>query len=189
MAPPVVPCSVIVADDSSIIRDNVRAALGEPWRVFLAADGAEAVEYARTINAELILLDYSMPRRDGLDACAVIRTMPNYASVPIVLLTAYDSSDLRRRASRAGVTAVFAKPFTFDELRDAVLPLIALGRDSAAGRVGGGSADATVVDAEGLATNRKILAVHRKVDQAAEQRRFGGSFTEAMAVLRAKSGR
>src|ERR1700739_546991 len=113
--------TVIVADDSPIIRDNVRVALGVPWRVFLAADGAEAVEYARTISAELVLLDFSMPRRDGLDACAVIRTMPHYASVPIVLLTAYDSGDLRRRASRAGATAVFAKPFTIDDLRDAVL--------------------------------------------------------------------
>jgi len=181
--------AVIVADDSFIIRDNVRGALGESWRVFLAKDGAEAVEYARSIHAELVLLDFNMPNRDGLDACAVIRTMPLYASVPIVLLTAYDSGELRRRAARAGATAVFPKPFTIDELREAVLPLIALGRDSAAGQGSTVSIDATAADAAGLSTGRDILAVHRKVDQAAEQRRFGGSFTQTMAALRAKSMR
>jgi hypothetical protein len=49
--------------------------------------------------------------------------------------------------------------------------------------------DGTVGDATGLAAGRKILAVHRKVDQAAEQRRFSGSFIETMAALRAKSRR
>ena len=74
---------VIVADDSIIIRDNVRAALGEPWRIFLAANGAEAVEYARGIKAELVLLDFRMPRMDGLDACsssAPWRTTPRCQS-------------------------------------------------------------------------------------------------------------
>ena len=178
---------VIVADDSIIIRDNVRGVLGEPWRIFLAADGAEAVEYARSIKAELILLDFRMPRRDGIDACAVIRSMPNYANVPIVLLTAYDGSELRRRAASAGATAVFAKPFTIDELRDAIMPLIALGQDKGAlwarsGLVGSLPAP----DAEGLAAGREVLSVYRKVDQAAEQRRYG-SFAEVMAVRRMKS--
>ncbi|HUB14346.1 MAG TPA: response regulator [Acetobacteraceae bacterium] len=183
---PTVPRGVIVADDSPIIRDNVRGALGEAWRVFLAADGAEAVEYARNINAELVLLDFNMPRRDGLDACAAIRTMPNYASVPIVLLTAYDSGELRRRAAKAGATAVFAKPFTIDELREAVLPLIWRGRASAAGSAGAGLGDVAAADAAGLAADRNVLAVHRKVDQAAEHRRLGGSFVEAIATLRTK---
>ncbi len=178
---------VIVADDSVIVRDNVRAALGEPWRVFLAANGAEAVEYARGIKAELVLLDFRMPRMDGLDTCSVIRSMPNYATVPIVLLTAYDSSDLRRRATESGATAVFPKPFSTHELREAVLPLIALGRDAAASRMRAGMSDPMPVsDAEGLAAGRDVLAVHRKVDQAAEQRRYG-SFAETMAARRAKA--
>jgi len=187
MPPAPVSRAVIVADDSTIIRDNVRAALAGPWHVFLAADGAEAVEYARSISAELVILDFRMPRRDGLDACAIIRTMPNYASVPIVLLTAYDSSELRRRAASAGATAVFAKPFSIDELREAVLPLVALGRDSASARAGSGLGDmASPPGPEGLATGRDVLAVYRKVDQAAEQRSYV-SFAEVMAARRIKS--
>lgn len=181
MPPPSVQRGVIVADDSMIIRDTVRAALTEPWRVFVAANGAEAVEFARSIKAELVLLDFRMPALDGVDACALIRAMPDYTTVPIALLTAFDDSELRRRAVKAGVTAIFRKPFTTGDLREALLPLIASGRDAAKGQLGTG----LIADPDGLTTGRDMLAVYRKVDQAAEHRR-SGSFAETMAARRAK---
>jgi len=183
---------VIVADDSIIIRDNVRAALGEPWRIFLAVDGVEAIEYARGLNAELVLLDYQMPRLDGVAACALIRSLQNYASVPIVLLTAYDSVDLRRRAAKAGATAVFAKPFSANELRAGVLPLIALGRDAAQARLLSGLSEVSSAPAaqenDDLAAGRDVLAVYRKVEAAADAGRYG-SFAEVMAARRMKPRR
>jgi CheY-like chemotaxis protein len=192
MQPLAVQRGVIVADDSIIIRDNVRAALGEPWRIFLAADGVEAVEYARGMNAELVLLDFHMPRLDGVATCASIRRLPNYESVPIVLLTAYDSVDLRRRAVKAGATAVFAKPFSANALRAGVLPLIALGRDAARARGPAGlpavpPAPAPQMD-DDLAVGRDVLAVYRKVEAAADPQRYG-SFAELMAARRMKSRR
>jgi two-component system, chemotaxis family, chemotaxis protein CheY len=182
---------VIVADDSIIIRDNVRAALSDPWRIFLAADGVEAVEYARGVKAELVLLDFHMPRLDGVDTCALIRNMPNYGLVPIVLLTAYDSVDLRRRSAQAGVTAVFSKPFSAKALRAGVLPLIALGRDAARARGASGSsampARAALAN-DDLAAGRDILAVYRKVEAVADPRRYG-SFAEVVAARRTKTWR
>lgn len=192
MQPGAVQRGVIVADDSIIIRDNVRAALGEPWRIFLAADGAEAVEYARGVQAELVLLDYQMPRLDGVDTCALIRNLPHYAAVPIVLLTAYDSVNLRRRAVRAGATAVFSKPFSANALRAAVLPLIALGRDAAQARGPSSLLEAppapTAQANDDLAAGRNVLAVYRKVEAAADPRRYG-SFAEIMAARHLKSPR
>ncbi len=192
MQPGAVQQGVIVADDSIIIRDNVRAALGEPWRVFLAVDGLEAVEYARGVAAELVLLDFQMPRLDGVDACAVIRKLPHYGSVPIVLLTAYDSVELRRRAAQAGATAVFAKPFSANALRAAVLPLVALGRDAAQARGPSGLSappPAPIAQAnDDLSAGRDVLAVYRKVEAAAEMQRYG-SFTELMVARRMKSRR
>jgi CheY-like chemotaxis protein len=178
---------VIVADDSIIIRDNVRAALGDPWHVFLAVDGREAVEYARGVRAELVLLDFQMPRLDGVDACASIRALPRYGSVPIVLLTAYDSVGLRRRAADAGATAVFTKPFTAKALRAGVLPLIALGRDAAQGR-GPTALPATPSvhvpqPNDDLAVGRDVLAVYRKVEAAVDPRRYG-SIAELVAARR-----
>src|SRR5208282_3816277 len=95
---------VIVADDSALMRDNVRSALGAPWRVFVAANGIEAVQYAASMRAALVVLDVRMPRMDGLDACALIRALPHYETTPIVMLTAYDDYDMRRRARQAGAT-------------------------------------------------------------------------------------
>ncbi len=199
MQPLAVQRGVIVADDSIIIRDNVRAALGEPWRIFLAADGVEAVEYARGMNAELVLLDFHMPRLDGVATCAMIRKLPNYRSVPIVLLTAYDSVDLRRRAALAGATAVFAKPFSANALRAGVLPLIALGRDAARARGAAGlpavppasasqpRASASQMD-DDLTVGRDVLAVYRKVEAAADPQNYV-SFAELMAARRMKSRR
>jgi CheY-like chemotaxis protein len=192
MQPGQVQRGVIVADDSIIIRDNVRAALGEPWHIFLAVDGVEAIEYARGMNAELVLLDFHMPRLDGVDTCALIRNLPNYEAVPIVLLTAYDSVDLRRRAAQAGATAVFSKPFSANALRAGVLPLIALGRDAARARgLSGPSAPSPVPgpqSTDGLAAGRDVLAVHRKVEASAEMQRYG-SFAELMAARRMKARR
>jgi two-component system chemotaxis response regulator CheY len=192
MQPGVVQRGVIVADDSVVIRDNVRAALGEPYRIFLAADGVEAVEYARGMKAELVLLDFHMPRLDGVDTCALLRKLPDYASVPIVLLTAYDSVDLRRRAAQAGATAVFSKPFSANALRAGVLPLIALGRDAAQARGPFGLSATPPVAAphrdDDLAAGRDVLAVYRKIEAAADPQCYG-SFAELMAARRKNSRR
>src|SRR5665213_2012408 len=116
---------VIVADDSALMRDNVRSALGAPWRVFLAGNGLEAVQYASSMRAALVMLDFRMPRMDGLDACARIRALPHYATTPIVMLTAYDDEDMRHRAKQAGATTLFRKPFTIATLRAGLLGTMA----------------------------------------------------------------
>ena len=181
---------VIVADDSIIIRDNVRAALGEPWRIFLAVDGVEALEYARGMNAELVLLDFQMPRMDGVDTCALIRRLPNYAAVPIVLLTAYDSVDLRRRAAQAGATAVFSKPFSATALRAGGA---ATDRARARRRAGArtGTPRRRPRHQTRMTTSRPVAtfsSVYRKVEAAADPQRYG-SFAELMAARRLKSRR
>ena len=116
---------LIVADDSSLIRELLRSHLDPRFgHVYLASDGAEAVEIARRIQARLVLLDYRMPRLNGLDACREIRELPEYAKLPIVLLTAYDDDRARRDAARAGVTLLLPKPFSPEQLIQAVTPLL-----------------------------------------------------------------
>lgn len=176
---------VIAADDSVIIRDNVRAALADPWRVFLAVDGAEAIEYARRMEAELVLLDLRMPRVDGIEACSLIRTLPGYGGIPIVLLTAYDGADVRRRALAAGATAVFGKPFAAAALRERASALVSRSSIPYPGSppfgLGDPAAPQGVLDA-----GREVLAVHRQVEAAAKERRYA-SFGEIMAAWRART--
>jgi CheY-like chemotaxis protein len=116
---------VIVAENDSMMRGLLRTVLERPRRkLVLCADGAEAVELARQTLATMVLLDLRMPRMDGITACGLIRELPRYETVPIVILTVFDGDVLKRKALRAGVTAFLAKPFSRDQLLRAVNPLI-----------------------------------------------------------------
>jgi CheY-like chemotaxis protein len=185
MQPGALQRGVVAADDSVIIRSNVRVALGNLWHVFLAIDGAEAIEYARQFDAELVVLDVRMPNVDGLDACAIIRNLPRYRSVPIVLLTAYDNDDLRRRASYAGATEIFPKPFSAAALRQRALTLVGSARAPSQDEPSDPSADPPW---NGLSAGRDVLEVHRQVEAAAKQGRQA-SFREIMAAWRAGTRR
>jgi CheY-like chemotaxis protein len=108
---------VIIADNDYIIRGILRSVLeGQNFSVLQAVDGIEAIDYATRTTAHLVILDYKMPKLDGFAACAQIRRLPNYADVPIAVLTAFDDETTRAAAENAGVTAFFAKPFKTGEL-------------------------------------------------------------------------
>ncbi len=103
---------IIVADNDSIVRGILRSVLeNEDFTVLPAIDGFEAIGYATRTRACLVILDYRMPRLDGIGACAEIRRLPHYAGTPIVILSAFDDEATREAAREAGVTAFLAKPF------------------------------------------------------------------------------
>jgi CheY-like chemotaxis protein len=117
--------SVIVADDSGQCRDTLRTALMEcGFLVLLVWDGLEALEIASTTSARLVLLDVRMPHMDGLQACARIRELPGYESVPIVMLSGYGNTAMRAAAKRAGANLFLTKPISNLALMQAILPLL-----------------------------------------------------------------
>jgi CheY-like chemotaxis protein len=90
--------TLIVAENDSMMRGILRTVLQQPRRtVLLCSNGLEAVELAAQTLATLVLLDLRMPRMDGIAACQVIRDLPRYAEVPIVILTVFDGEALRHR--------------------------------------------------------------------------------------------
>jgi CheY-like chemotaxis protein len=117
--------TVLIAENDSMMRGLLRTVLERPGRkLLLCVDGAEAVELAAQTLATLVLLDLRMPRMDGIEACGLIRELPRYAAVPIVILTVFDGNVLKQKATRAGATAFLAKPFSRDQLLGVVNPLI-----------------------------------------------------------------
>ncbi len=121
--------TVIVADNDSMMRGLLRTVLEQPKRtILLCVDGLEAVEVASQSLATLVLLDLRMPKMDGIEACHQIRALPDYATVPIVILTVFDAESMKRRALRAGATTFLGKPFSRAALLGAVGPLIAANR-------------------------------------------------------------
>jgi CheY-like chemotaxis protein len=85
-------------------------------RVVEATDGEEAVKLAVVERPELILMDLSLPKLDGLAATRKIREQRGLGHVPIVAVSAHDSPGSRKEALAAGCNEYVAKPIDFDQL-------------------------------------------------------------------------
>ena len=110
---------VVVADDEPIIRLDLKKMLEDMGHSVVgeAADGQKALELARALRPDVVILDIKMPVMDGLDAAKII-TEEKIA--PVMLLTAYSQGDLIDRAKEAGVFAYLIKPFKESDLMPAI---------------------------------------------------------------------
>jgi DNA-binding NarL/FixJ family response regulator len=112
---------ILVVDDHPVVRHGLRTLLGSrpQWEVIdEAEDGIEAVEKADRLQPDVILLDVSMPRMDGLEACRRIRQIVPKAEVLIV--TQHDSPQMMREAVRAGARGYVVKSEAARDLLAAV---------------------------------------------------------------------
>lgn len=110
--------TVLVAEDESLIRMDIVETLTDfGFEVIAqAADGLEAVELAKSMHPDLIVMDIKMPNLDGISAAEQIQPL----KIPIVLLTAFSQKELVERASEAGAMAYVVKPFTPNDLLPAI---------------------------------------------------------------------
>ena len=135
--------TVLIADDSPTIRGFVRLALrGLDVELVEAEDGAQALELARKSPPSLVLLDVNMPVLDGLAATRALRADPDPALslLPIYLLTAERSEQVRAQCLAAGASGILDKPLRITELKETVAKLLAQhpGAGPGAGSEGGG---------------------------------------------------
>jgi len=86
------------------------------YNVLEATDGEEAIELAVAEHPELILMDLSLPKLDGLTATRRIRQHRDLSRVPIVAVSAHDSAGSRTEALEAGCDEYVTKPIDFDQL-------------------------------------------------------------------------
>ena len=87
------------------------------YRVVEASDGEEAVKLALQERPELIVMDLSLPKLDGLAATRRIRRQRGFGRVPIVAVSAHDSPESRSEALAAGCNEYVTKPIDFDQLK------------------------------------------------------------------------
>lgn len=108
---------ILAVDDSASMRQMVRFTLETAgYKVVQAADGVEALEFARSGAADLVLTDVNMPRMDGLTLVRELRALQNYKFTPMLVLTTESGSDIKQRGKQAGATGWIVKPFNPEQL-------------------------------------------------------------------------
>ncbi len=112
---------IIIADDESLIRRDLREMLTDQGYLIIAeaSDGRTAVQLARKLKPDLVIMDirFEGDDFDGIDAARVLTTED---IAPVLLLSAYSQRDLVERAKEAGVVGYLVKPFSEADLAPAI---------------------------------------------------------------------
>ena len=143
---------VVIAEDEALIRMDLAEMLGEEGYevVGQAGDGQRAIELARELRPDLVILDVKMPVLDGIAAAEAIASE---RIAPVVILTAFSQRDLVARARDAGAMAYLVKPFQRGDLVPAI--------EMAVSRYG----EISVLERE-VSDLQESLATRKSVDRA-----------------------
>ncbi len=112
---------VLVIDDSNTIRRSAEIFLRQGGHeVVLAEDGFDALAKVSDHRPDLIFCDILMPRLDGYQTCAIIKRNPQFANVPVIMLSSKDGLFDKARGRMVGSEEYLTKPFTKEQLLRAV---------------------------------------------------------------------
>ncbi len=112
---------IMVIDDSKTIRRTAENLLKKAGcDVVTATDGFEALSLVADHHPDLIFVDIMMPRLDGYQTCALIKNNKAYSDTPVVMLSSKDGLFDRAKGRLAGSDQYLTKPFSRDELLDAI---------------------------------------------------------------------
>ncbi len=109
--------SLLIVDDEDAIRTVLRLILVRAgYDVFEAENGEEALLKVAKEKPDLIILDVMMPGMDGIEVCQKLRSDPETAELPVIMLSAKTGSYYRNRSEDAGATKYLTKPIAADQL-------------------------------------------------------------------------
>lgn len=115
--------TILVVEDDTALREFLCTALADEFEVAGAVSGEEAVELARRLRPDVVLLDVMLPGLSGLDVVRVIRSDPSLRDTPVLVMTAFSEID-EGDAEAAGANRFLAKPFDLQQLTAAVRDLL-----------------------------------------------------------------
>jgi two-component system, chemotaxis family, chemotaxis protein CheY len=118
----------LIVDDSSVMRKIIERALRQAGldlaSVHEAGSGTEGLDVLRGREVDLILSDINMPAMDGLEFLRQVRAQNLAPGVPVVMITTESSEEHVRQAILAGAQGYIRKPFTAEQVKERVLPLL-----------------------------------------------------------------
>lgn len=116
--------NIMVVDDNPDFRDYLVGELSDLYSVTSAADGLQCLKMLKTVNPEVIICDVMMPNMDGFEVVKAIKDNIETSHIPVILLSARTSEDIRLEGYETGADAYLTKPFNLDILLARVRNLI-----------------------------------------------------------------
>ena len=117
--------NVLVVDDMKAEADLISSFLtSEGYAVLIARDGYEALQKVAQQKPDVIISDWMMPKMGGLELCRALKKKPETANIPVIACTAKDRAIDRRWAAKQGVQIYLTKPYTREEILNAVKHVI-----------------------------------------------------------------
>jgi CheY-like chemotaxis protein len=117
--------TILIVDDEIVSRYTIEALLeSEDYTLVFAENGEQGLEKAELLTPHLILLDVMMPGINGFEVCRRLRANPQLASLPVVMVTAWDDPTARSRCLEIGANEVICKPFNRKDLHMVISKLI-----------------------------------------------------------------
>jgi DNA-binding NarL/FixJ family response regulator len=120
------PVRILIADDHELMRRGLRSILATRpnWEVCgEAVDGSDAIEKTRLLRPDILVLDISMPRINGLEVARAVRR--DYPGTQVVILSQYDESEMRPYAIEAGARGYVSKAEASRQLLSAIESVLA----------------------------------------------------------------
>ena len=115
--------TILICDDEPALRELIRASMDDGYEFAEASDGIIAMELAREVRPDVVILDLMLPRLSGLEVLARMNADEDLKDVPVLVITAWNET--REDVLAAGADDFVAKPFDPEDLRSAVKRLVA----------------------------------------------------------------
>ena len=116
--------TVLAVDDSLVMHGLVKQALGKDYRVLVTDNAVEALSLLYQEKVSILLLDVTMPEIDGLELCRTVRNLPQFKTLPIIMLTARDGAFEKVQGRLAGATEYLIKPFNPQTLSEVITQVL-----------------------------------------------------------------
>ena len=115
--------TILICDDEPALRELIRASMDDGYEFAEASDGIIALELAREVEPDLVILDLMLPRLSGLEVLARLNEDEQLKDVPVLVITAWNET--REDVLAAGADDFVSKPFDPEDLKAAVNRLVA----------------------------------------------------------------
>jgi two-component system chemotaxis response regulator CheY len=119
---------VLVVDDSAAIRKILQRVLRQTGMairtIHEAGDGQEALALLRANRVDLVLTDINMPKMDGLQLLASLKACPEWAGVPVIMITTEGGETKVSEALKLGAAGYVRKPFTADQIKEKLVAFL-----------------------------------------------------------------